>query len=424
MARARAIAFRAYMRLMYRRAARHRRGLDGVTFVGITGSCGKTTTKELVAAVLARRGRVMRTPGNHNAAQWVPRTVLEVRPEHAYCVQEIGAGGPGSLDAPIALVRPRVAVVTNIGDDHRSAFRTLETTAAEKRKLVEAVPGDGVAVLNADDPRVLEMAGACRGAVLTYGLGEGAAVRGDRVVAEWPGHLSFVVHHGDASLPVQTRFNGAHWVHAFLAAITTGLALGVSLEDAVAAVATGEPWAARLSEMEVDGVVFVRDECKAPLWTVAPALAFLRTARAPRRVAVFGTLSDYHGRASAVYAAVARQALDVADEVIFVGPQAGRCAGARAHPKGSALRAFATVRQASEHLARSLRPGDLVLLKGSNRADHLLRLVLARGTRVGCWRTNCRRLKFCDECRLLRVPELPRLRLGSPGLAPTERLDA
>jgi len=404
----------ALMRLAYRRAARHRRRLAGVTFVGITGSCGKTTTKELVAAVLARRGRVTRTPGNHNSAQWVPRTVLDARTHHDFCVQEIGASGPGSLDAPLALVRPRVAVVTNIGDDHRSAFRTLDATAAEKRKLVEAVPADGIAVLNADDPRVLAMADACRGRVLTSGLAEAAAVRAVGVGSAWPEHLSFVVRQGDASATVESRFNGAHWVHALLAAIATGLALGVPLAEAVAAVETVEPWSGRLSEMRADGVTFLRDDCKAPLWTVGPALDVLRTARAPRRVAVFGTLSDYRGRASAVYAAVARQALDVADEVVFVGPNAERCEGARAHPRGDALRRFATAREASEHLARSLGPGDLVLLKGSNRADHLLRLVLARAGRLGCWRTGCRRLKFCDGCLLRSVPELPRFRAARP----------
>lgn len=409
--RARDRAFRRYVRLLHQRAVRRRPRLDGVTFVGITGSCGKTTTKELVAAVLARRGRVLRSPGNHNSEQWVSRTVLAARPDHDSCVLELGAAGPGSLDEPIALVRPRVAIVTNIGDDHRSAFRTIEATTAEKRKLVEAVPADGVAVLNADDPRVLGMAGACRGRVLTYGLGPDATVRGECVVAEWPGRLSFVVRDGDDSAVVATRFNGAHWVHVFLAAIAAGLALGVSLADAVAAVATVDPWEGRMSEEAVDGVVFMRDECKAPLWTVGPALDFLRTARAERRVAVVGTLSDYRGRASQVYAAVARQALDVADEVVFVGPQAGRCEGARSHPRGSALHVFATAREASEHLACSLRSGDLVLLKGSNRADHLLRLVLARRTRVGCWRTSCRRLTFCDGCLLLRVPELPRLRV-------------
>jgi UDP-N-acetylmuramyl pentapeptide synthase len=408
-------AFELHVRLLYRRARRHRAKLDDVTFVGITGSCGKTTTKELVAAVLERRGPVVRTPGTHNAAQWVPLTLLEARPHHAFCVQELGASGPGSLDAPLALVRPRIAVVTNIGDDHRSAFRTMDATMVEKRKLVEAVPADGVAVLNADDPRVLAMAPACRGRVVTYGLGAAADVRAERVASAWPGHLAFVVDHRGESLPVHTRLNGVHWVHAILAAIATGLALGLPLAEAVEAVGTVQPWEARLSELEVDGVTFLRDDGKAPLWTVEAAVEVLRRARAPRRVAVFGTISDYHGRASSVYAGVARRALDAADEVIFVGPQARRAEGARSHPRGAALRCFESIAAAAEHLGRTLRPGDVVLLKGSNRADHLLRLALARGGQIGCWRGECRRLKFCDACLLRRVPVLPHLRL--PGRA-------
>jgi hypothetical protein len=92
--------------------------------------------------------------------------------------------------------------------------------------------------------------------------------------------------------------------------------------------------------------------------------------------------------------------------VIFVGPQALRCASARTHPRGAALRAFLTARQAHKHLSATLVPGDLVLLKGSQRADHLVRLVLARQGRVACWRTACHRMKFCDECLLLRLPQL------------------
>ena len=409
-------AFGPLVRMLYRRARRHRGRLDGVTFVGITGSCAKTTTKELVAAVLEQRGPVVRTPGTHNAAQWVPITLLEARPHHAFCVQELGASGPGSLDDPIALVRPRVAVITNIGDDHRSAFRTLDATAAEKRKLVEAVPADGVAILNADDPRVIAMAAACRGRVMTYGLSDAAEVRAEQVASAWPGHLSFVVYHGGESLPVHTRLNGVHWAHPILAAIATGLALGVPLAEAVAAVSMVQPWEARLSELEVDGVTFLRDDGKAPLWTVDAAVDVLRRARAPRRVAVFGTISDYHGRASSVYAGVARRALDAADEVIFVGPQARRAEGARSHPKGAALRCFESIEAAAEHLGRTMRRGDLVLLKGSNRADHLLRLALARGGQVGCWRSDCRRLKFCDACLLRWVPAPPYPRVSRPAV--------
>src|SRR5919109_4417264 len=175
---------------------------------------------------------------------------------------------------------------------------------------------------------------------------------------------------------------------------------------AAAALAAVDPLPGRYQPVAADGVTFIRDEFKASLWSVAPALEFLRDARAVRKVAVFGTISDYSGRASQVYADVARQALEAADEVIFVGPQAVRCGGTRTHPKGAALRAFPGIREAHRYLADTLVPGDLVLLKGSQRADHLLRLVLARRGRIGCWRTSCRRIKFCDECLLLRIPEI------------------
>jgi UDP-N-acetylmuramoyl-tripeptide--D-alanyl-D-alanine ligase len=396
----------SYRRLERSRALRHRRTVSGVTFIAVTGSAGKTTTKDLIATVLATRHLGTKSPGTLNSAHWVSHTVLGARRGDGFCVHELGATGPGSLDEPIALVRPRVAVVTNVGGDHRSSFRTLEATAAEKAKVVHAVPRAGFAVLNADDPRVLAMAGSCRGRVLTYGLSPDASVHAESVRSSWPDRLSFTVIHGEQRVAVHTRLCGVHWIHACLAAITTGVGLGVPIPVAAAALAAVEPLPGRYQPVGAGGVTFIRDEFKASLWSVAPALEFLRDSRAPRKVAVFGTISDYSGRASPVYAEVARRALEVADEVIFVGPQALRSGGARGHPKGAALRAFTSIRDAHRHLAESLVPGDLVLLKGSQRADHLLRLVLALRGRVGCWRTACRRVKFCDECLLLRVPEV------------------
>jgi UDP-N-acetylmuramyl pentapeptide synthase len=395
------------LKASYHRAARHRRGLDHVVFVGVTGSAGKTTTKDLVAAVLARRYRGSKSPGTHNSGHWVSDTVLGVRRGDGFCVLELGASEPGSLDDPIALVRPSIAVITNIGGDHRKSFRTLEATAGEKSKLVAAVPYEGLAVLNADDPRVMAMAGSCRGRVLTYGLTPDASVHAESATSSWPDRLAFVAIHGEQRVEVHTRFWGVHWVHACLAAISTGVGFGIPIADAAAAIAEVEPWPGRTSPAEAAGVNFLRDDCKAPLWSIGPSLEVLRSARAPRKVAVIGTISDYGGRASAVYASVARQALEVADEVIFVGPQALRCSSARAHPKGAALHAFLTAREAHTYLSGTLVAGDLVLLKGSQRADHLMRLLLARRGRTACWRTTCRRMKFCDECLLLRVPQLP-----------------
>jgi UDP-N-acetylmuramoyl-tripeptide--D-alanyl-D-alanine ligase len=396
----------SYHGLERRRAERHRRRVGGVAFVAVTGSAGKTTTKELVAAVLGSRYRGSKSPGTHNAAHWVSHTVLGVRRGDRFCVQELGATGPGSLDDAIGLVRPRVAVITNVGGDHRSAFRTLEATAAEKCKVVAALPPGGLAVLNADDPRVLAMAGSCRGRVLTYGLRPDAAVRAESVASSWPDRLSFVAIHGEQRVDLHTRFCGVHWVHACLAAIATGIGFGIPLPVAAAALSAVAPLPGRYEPVHADGVTFIRDEFKASLWSLGPALEFLHDARAARKVAVIGTISDYRGRASQIYASVARQALEVADEVIFVGPQARRCGGARSHPKGCALYAFPTPREAHRHLSATLVPGDLVLLKGSQRADHLLRLVLARRGRIACWRTTCRRIKFCDDCLLLRIPQI------------------
>lgn len=404
----------SYRRLERMRALRHRRTVAGVTFIAVTGSAGKTTTKELIAAVLSSRQHGSKSPGTLNTAHWVSHTVLGARRGDDFCVHELGATGPGSLDEAVALVRPRVAVVTNVGGDHRSAFRTLEATAAEKAKVVHAVPRAGFAVLNADDPRVLAMAGICRGRVLTFGLRPDATVHAESVCSSWPDRLSFTVIHGEQRVAVQTRFCGVHWIHACLAAITTGTALGVPLPVAAAALAAVDPLPGRYQPVEADGVTFIRDEFKASLWSVAPALEFLRDARAPRKVVVFGTISDYAGRASPIYADVARRALEVADEVLFVGPQAVRSGGARSHPRGAALRAFPSIREAHRHLTDTLVPGDLVLLKGSQRADHLLRLVLARRGRIGCWRAGCRRIRFCDDCLLVHVPEVGWAGRGPP----------
>ena len=410
--RGRSAVSTALLDAWYVRAKRHRRTSWQTLFIGVTGSAGKTTTKDLIWAALSSRSLGLKSPGTHNAAHWVPRVVLEVRPDHDFCVMELGATGPRSLDRPIALVRPKVAVVTNVGGDHRSSFRTLEATAAEKGKLVAAVPPNGLAVLNADDPLVLDMGRRSRARVITFGLGDKADVRAEAVSSVWPDRLSFVASYRGEQARIQTRFCGEHWVHAVLAALATAVGLDLPLQAAADAVSRVEPWSGRLSPLAVGSVTFIRDECKASLWSVAPALRFLRDARAPRKIAVIGTLSDYAGRASSVYAGVAREPLESADEVLFVGPQARRSAGARTHRRAAALHAFESLRDANAWLEANLRPDDLVLLKGSQRADHLLRLLLARQGSVACWRQQCRRLKFCDQCLLLRVPELPLPRLG------------
>jgi aminoacyl-tRNA hydrolase len=225
------------------------------------------------------------------------------------------------------------------------------------------------------------------------------------VRAAWPDRLSFTAVFEGESVRVDTQFVGKYWVTSVLAALATGLALGVPLPEGARAVAGVAPFQARMSAVELpDGVTFLRDDWKASAWGVPAAFEIIREARAARKVIVVGTISDYPGAATRTYVRMAREALQVADHVCFVGPHGLAALRAKRHEGDDAIRAFGTVREASAHLREFLRPGDLVLLKGSNRADHLVRLVLDRTTGVQCWRSDCKRLAFCTTCALVHVP--------------------
>lgn len=355
--------------------------LRRVVFIGVTGSCGKTTTKEIAAAVLSSKYKGRRNFGNNNFPLGVAKTIFHVRPWDKFCIQEVSVGvsGEPALEESIRMVKPRIGVVTNIGADHLSAFGTMEHIAAEKGKLIAALPPtSGTAILNADDEHVIAMRGRFTGQLITFGLAPVATIRAENISCNWPERLSFTIHYAGQSLSVQTQLCGTHWVHSVLAAIAVGIAMGLPLATAVQAAQMTPPFRGRLSPvMHPDGITFMRDDIKAPLWTIPPALDFLKQARAKRKIAVIGTLSDYQGDAAGQYVKVARQALEVADYVFFVGRWASRCLRARRHPQDDAVRAFSKVEDVSQFLQKFLEPGDLVLLKGRLGIDNLEKIINA-----------------------------------------------
>jgi UDP-N-acetylmuramyl pentapeptide synthase len=300
--------------------------------------------------------------------------MLRTTGRDAFCVIEVAASGPGSVAQTGRLLRPRIAVVTNIGSDHRRTFRTYEATAAEKRSLLDAVVDGGTAVLNADDPHVIAMAEGFPGRVIRFGCSPNASLRAEDVRSPWPERLSFTLRCDGRSLPVRTMLCGKHWVSGVLAALGVASAMGVALEQAVEALATVPPTPGRMSPVSWNGVTFIRDDIKAPLWGFDAAFEFLTEARAARKLAVIGTISDYPGDSARKYRSVARRALEIADEVVFAGPNA-RHALKEGRTAADSLHAFPTARAAGEHLLSNLREGDLVLLKGSAIADHLRGIV-------------------------------------------------
>ena len=185
---------KAFDDLRFHVARIHRRKLCHTNFLGVTGSCGKTTTARLVGAALSSKFHVFVGDQPFNGPQHIAKSVLSLQPGYDFFVHEMGACKPGVMERSVRVFRPRIGVVVSIGHDQRSECRSLEATSAEKGILVASLPTDGTAVSNADDPHVLSMRRRCQSRVLTFGLSTHADVRGLEVTGSWPDRLALTVN--------------------------------------------------------------------------------------------------------------------------------------------------------------------------------------------------------------------------------------
>jgi UDP-N-acetylmuramoyl-tripeptide--D-alanyl-D-alanine ligase len=376
----------------------HRRRFSSVTFVAVSGSAGKTTTKDLGAAVLAKLAPCHKNRLSTNQHDHLDTAVREVTREHKYCILEASAERPGYLDRSLRLIQPKISVLTLIAREHYSAFKSLEAIAEEKGKLVTALPAGGIAVLNIDDPLIRQIGERHSGKIIWVGKAEQATVRLLECKSNWPEPLTLQVVYCEQVFEVRTSLHGTHLTLPVLSAIGIGVAAGLPFDVILAALAEVEPTEGRMQPVSSgDGVVFVRDDWKAPQWSLHAPFQFLRDAKAARKVAVIGSISDSPKSPSQRYNQAAHNALQVADLVVLIGPQV-LSAGSGDTPGNKTLKTFATIREAASFLKSELRSGDLVLLKGTNKQDHLVRLVMDRQQSVLCWRTDCGIPRFCNAC--------------------------
>jgi UDP-N-acetylmuramoyl-tripeptide--D-alanyl-D-alanine ligase len=394
-------AARSLVRLGLRSAASCWRPLLRRTrFVAVTGSLGKTTTKELLAHILSTRRPTRSTLRNQNDAFGVPRSILRVRAGHRFAVIEIGVAGPGEMDARARLVRPHIAVFLGIRRTHANTFSSLDEHAAEKSRLLDHLAEDGICIADGDDPRSAAIAARWPGKRLLFGTTPGLDVVADRIEAEWPQRLRFVLRCGSEDHSVRTRLVGTHWVPSVLAALTTAFALGVPLESAVDVVASDPPFPGRLQPVTLsDGSVILRDDYAASLPTFEVALEALAGARAGRRILVFTDFSDYPGNRRVRLRHLIERLPGRVDHCILVGRLSHWCKR-RLADRGlpaTGVDAFDTLREAAERLNRIRAPGDLILLKGRT-TDHVTRIFFAQFGEVGCWRDDCRKTILCDFC--------------------------
>jgi UDP-N-acetylmuramoyl-tripeptide--D-alanyl-D-alanine ligase len=385
---------------MYVAALVWRRLMFRTTFVAVTGSMGKTTAKECLAAALASRFPTFKTRGNQNDWFRVAEMVLRVRPWHRFAVIEVATSHNGMIRRSARAVRPDIAVVLKVGRAHMMNFRTLETVAAEKGQLVAALRKGGIAVLNADDPRVARMADPSKHRVVWFGSAAGTDFQAEDLSSRWPERFSFLVRAAGEERRIETQLVGTHWVNSVLAALAAAHVCGVPLEDAAAAIARVEPSPGAMQPAALPcGAVVIRDEKSGSIDQVGPSFDVLAQASAARKIVVMSDVSDDSQKPRTRLAAIGRAAARVADCAVFVGDRAGygvRGAVAAGMDAGAA-HAFASLEAAAEFLRTELRAGDLVLLKG-RATDHISRLYFAQLGPVGCWKTDCKKTRLCDRC--------------------------
>jgi UDP-N-acetylmuramoyl-tripeptide--D-alanyl-D-alanine ligase len=346
--------------------------LPGVRIAGITGSSGKTSTKDLAAQLAERLGPTVAPPGSYNNEFGHPLTVLRAGPETRYLVLELSARGPGHIAYLCRVAPPRYGVVLNVGHAHAGEFGGLDQVARAKGELVEALPADGVAILNADDPRVLAMSSRTQARVVTFGTAASVQAAGSRL--DDLGRPRFTLLTPEGAAPVAMRLHGAHHVPNALAAAALARELGLGLgdiADGLSAATARSRWRMEVGRRP-DGVTVINDAYNANPASVRAALdALQHLARNGRGIAILGHMAELgeYSQASHFEAGELAARSGVA-ALIAVGEEAAPLlAGARQVPSwpGEAL-AVPDGPAALAALANRLRPGDVVLVKASRAA--------------------------------------------------------
>ncbi len=353
----------------YQDIARAHRARFSVPVVAITGSNGKTTTKDLTASVLGASFPVLRTEANFNNEIGLPKTLLGLRDEHRAAVVEIGMRGLGQIEALAPMAAPTVGVVTNVGETHIELLGSIENIARAKSEMVEALGAGGTAILNADDLRVLAMREKAKAgvAVLTFGESEAADVRGTDV--EQDGMESrFVATFPDGKKQsYRLPLPGRHNISNALAALAVGYALGLSPEAMAPGLAAPAMSGARFACEKRGDYTIINDAYNASPLSMSAAIRTMKEIAKGRRVAVLGDMLELGDVAKTAHRRVGEElAASGAAALVTRGPLGAEiAAGAEAAGMTEVYRA-ASHEEAAATLKKILRPGDTVLFKGSH----------------------------------------------------------
>ncbi len=346
----------------------------GGPVVAVTGSAGKTSTKDIVAACLNVRFRIGKTIGNLNNHLGLPLTLLRLADDAEAAVVELGMNHAGEIRHLAEIAAPEVGVITNVGYAHVEFFDNIEGVAAAKRELIEALPQNGVAVLNADDERVLKFRGAHPGRSITYGMCPGAEVRAEHLELH-AGGATFIV----SGVRFETALAGRHSVSNILAGLAAATAFDIPLEELVTPVARLSTGKMRGERRDWRGAVILDDSYNSNPDAARSMLDVLREEPAKRRIAVLGEMLELGRMTERLHrdlgAYAAQSGVDVLVGICGVSRLMVEAAKSAGLPDRAAF-FFEDPGTAGDFLREFVRPGDAILFKGS-RGTHVEKALAA-----------------------------------------------
>ena len=359
-------------------AAQHRRALNQVLFFGVTGSVGKSTTKEMLSHILEHGAgwNVHKAKGSFNNAVGLSHTLLDARRTHQSAVLELGTNHPGEIKQLAAVARPQIAVITCAAESHLEAFGSVANVAREKATILAFQTERDIAVLNADDPHYEIFRQAAPGRVVTFGT----HARADYAIRQMnlsQGKARFLIRHGDDIAECQLRVAGTHQAMNAAAAIAAACCAGRSLQECAGAMNTFEGVARRFAIRSVRGVTLIDDAYNANPASFRSALATLKSMTALRKYVVAGDMLELGDTAVALHKQLGQQLAESGLHRLFTVGKLATLSGEAALMRGlkpSQWLECATPELAAQALNPLLEPGDVVLVKGSH-GIHLERCI-------------------------------------------------
>jgi UDP-N-acetylmuramoyl-tripeptide--D-alanyl-D-alanine ligase len=341
------------------------RKMWGKPLIGVTGSAGKTTTKEAVAHVLGARFRVLKSEGNFNNHFGLPLMLLKLEPEHEAAVIELGMSHAGEIRALAKIAQPEIGVVTNVAPVHLEFFDSISGIARAKYELIESLPANGIAVLNADDEYVSQFGRDFKGKVVTYGTQAMADVRAENVHTRGAEGSEFDVNIAGTREHARLPLVGEHNILNALAAVAVGLVRGMKPSEAVVALATLAPPDKRGQVLQLGNITVINDCYNSNPKALNAMVDALAAMKAGRRIVVAGEMLELGPAGAEMHRAAGQHIAEKKIDVLVGVRGMAQAIVDGARPAGTEAEFVATPEEAGEWLARKTRDGDVVLLKAS-----------------------------------------------------------